>query len=132
MAKQSSKLNLKQQQFIDEYLSSGDHEAVIYRRVYDCKESSAIANASRLLNNDKIQGYIQGKNRRHIRRGAYAAINKLVELIDSEDENVAFKSAKEVKDMDGYKPKEQIDLTQKGDLNIMLTLPEDLDFDDII
>jgi hypothetical protein len=84
-----------------------------------------------LLNNDKIQGYIQGKNRRHIRRGAYAAINKLVELIDSEDENVAFKSAKEVKDMDGYKPKEQVEHSGQMSQSVAFYFGDKLTKDDI-
>lgn len=133
-------LNPRQRKFLKNYLEEGVSATDAYLDAYDCQRQWARTAASRLLSTnvniiaavEENEAIEERATKRALHRKSERAAEVLGEALEAVDTNARIRAAKELLDRTGHKPKEEIDLTQKGDLNIKLELPEDLDVDDIL
>lgn len=131
MAKKKESLSSKQKEFADLYLTSKEPAYATYLEVYDCTEKSARAAAYRLLGNVRLKEYIHAKTRGRILRGSFLGVEKLIELVDSDDENVALRSSKELAYMGGHKPKEQLEHSGRVESGVSFHFGDTLTEDDL-
>jgi len=136
---EKSKLNPRQKKFLKNYLEKGMSATDAYFDAYNCKRESARIAASNLLTNINIIPAVEAHEvieekatKRALHRKSERAAEVLGEALEATDTNARIRAAKELLDRTGHKPKDEIDLIQKGDLDIKLTLPEDLNIDDVI
>lgn len=135
-----SSLNPRQKKFLKNYLEEGMSATDAYQKAYGCKRDSARFSAAILLSTNpniiaKVEAFVeleQKATKRALYRKSERAAEVLGEALEAADTNARIRAAKELLDRTGHKPKDEIDLTTKSDLNIRLTLPEDLDIDDVI
>jgi len=62
---------------------------------------------SRALRKDYIRVFVARRVREHLAGGTLKAASKLIELLDSTSQRVAFESARHVLALDGIRPREQ-------------------------
>ena len=136
----SESLNQRQRKFLFNYLEKGMSATAAYYHAYGCKRANAGPAAFKLITkNNLIIAAIEEHalqediaTKRALHKQAERAAIVLGEAMEAADTNARIRAAKEILDRTGHKPKDEIDITQKGDLNIRLELPEDLNIDDII
>lgn len=139
----SKRFTGQQANFIALYTGGGMSRPEAYMKAYGVKDLIvARSNASRLmLTNADVRAEIDKRlaagidaAKKRLKSEAINTVEKLLDLRDrgNKEYSVQLSACKDILDRVGMKPKDEIDLTQKGDLNIKLELPEDLDLDDII
>ncbi len=133
-------LNSQQKKFLKNYLEKSMSAGAAYEDAYGCKSEWARTMASRLLStNANIIAAVEEYGELEKRAASLTLMRKqnraaqvLGEALDGDDVNAQIRAAKDILDRTGHKPKEEIDLTSRTDMNIKLALPEDLNIDSII
>jgi hypothetical protein len=138
------KLNPRQMKFVDGIEKGMSLVQAYLEAGYDTSRDNAYALSSRMIRNVKILAELD--QRMSDRRTAVSqrlsgmsdlSTNIYIKImqIKSDDPEILRlqqKTASDVLDRNGHKPKEQIDLIHKGGLDIKLELPEDLNIDNVI
>jgi hypothetical protein len=136
-------LNPRHARFVKLYASGGMSRSEAYEAVYGKKKNGSARQLAHQLitNNDEVKAKIKESVDEVLESGQERLLLELDETLDkyffirsggNAEFNTQLRACMDHMDRIGLKAPEKIDLTQKGDLNIKLELPEDLDIDDII
>lgn len=133
------RLNSRQRKFLKNYLEQSMTATDAYVDAYKCKSETANANAPRLLVKASITAAVDAyqeleaiATKRALHGKSIEAAEALGKALESSDINAVIRAAKDILDRTGHKPKDEVDMNVKDDLNITLTLPEDWDIDSIV
>ncbi len=106
-------LTEQQRRFVDHYVQTANAAEAARQAGYS--EHTARQQAYYLLRKPHIQAAVNEGVKSQMARYAPAAIKRLVELTQSENERVALSAAADLADRAGLKPKQETELTLKDD-----------------